>query len=629
MLLFCRFTKILVAIFTLICLNAAQANYLFSPQLQIELDTLKTNPRAVIDTYEPQFKNGQASTSSLSKLEVLYLLNQAYYSQLMPEHALNYALEALNEVKSEVDSLWYNTILVDLSLAYELTGQASIANQYAQSAIAWAQANENYVLLQKAYLAKGLNELTLGQYDQALGTFGIAYQMSNKYSGTLPTGHIAYHIALAHEYSGNDAQAIVFFEQATDYYKDTDQIIDYSDALYGLARAHKLVGNYDVAFTLFMQSMDISVERNDIQGQAYTFKELSGIYLHNNDVNNAHLALIEALKKFTIANNPYMLAEVHRLLAQFAKNSESVGHAIHLTEIALTYTSGDSLKPHYINLLALKSELLALRGEYQSAYKTSQLAFKEQQNYSKQNSKENYERLRAEFNLLQTEDQNRLLLLENDKVVNQLVAKQQQSYLLIACILLMITITVAAMLLYMQSKRVQGKLSALANTDSLTQLSNRRTAFATLSRQLKLARREKYPLAIALLDLDHFKQINDKYGHPAGDKILIGFAKLASNMFRDSDTIARIGGEEFLFIFPYTSVQMAQDLIIEFTDKLRFDEAVTHVIGEALTCSVGITDASLYESEQVAITIADKAMYNAKRIGRDAIVIDNDDAIPA
>ena len=122
-----------------------------------------------------------------------------------------------------------------------------------------------------------------------------------------------------------------------------------------------------------------------------------------------------------------------------------------------------------------------------------------------------------------------------------------------------------------------------------------------MSTQLKLARRENYELAIALVDLDFFKKINDKYGHPAGDQILLGFANLASQMFRESDTIARIGGEEFLFIFPYTRVDQAQDLIIEFTEKLRFSEAVTTAINEALTCSVGITNPLLYKNGQEAI----------------------------
>lgn len=619
------FFRIIIA-FHLLCLASfALADDRISPALEAELDVLKDKPQLIIDTYLEQTTKASPGKSVFSPLEIYYLLNQAYYSQLMPQDALEQALNAYDLVKGEPDTWWHNNILVQLSMAYELTGQATTAVKYAERAVAWAKINKDFSLLQKGYIAKGLNELTLGKYDIALNSFSEAYYLSSQHEGTLPAGNVAYYIALAHEYSGDNKEAIRYFEEATRYYKETDKILDYSDALYGLARAYKTSGDYTRSLKLFMQSMEISLQLGDTQGQAYTYKELSGIHIHNGDVNKAHLSLIEALKNFTLSNNPYMLAEVHKQLAEFAKDQESVKQSIHLTNIALEYADGDSLKPTYIELLALKSELLALTDEYKLAFEASRTAFLEYKEYAKQNNEENFERLRAEFSLTTAEDKNRLLELANQNVNAQLEAKQQQSYFLIVVVMFLITITFLAVFAYIQSKRVQKKLASLANTDPLTKLSNRRTAFNSLAVKLRLAKRESFPLSIALVDLDFFKQINDKYGHPTGDKILVGFATLASDMFRTSDTIARIGGEEFLFIFPYTDTTQAQELIIEFTDKLRCDDSITAIIDEALTCSVGITDAAKCTSEQDAIIIADRAMYRAKNIGRDAIVIDEND----
>lgn len=604
--------------------NVAYSSEPFSDALRSELDITRDNPRQIIEKYERFIANPDTEKSPLSEKETFYLLSKAYYSQVMPEQTLKYAVKAFETVKSGPDSWWHNKLLVGLSLAFELNGQASTAQKYVSRALTWAQKNEHYALLQDAYLAQGLNELTLGKYDFALNSFTTAYHMSTEYPETLPTGHTAYFIALVHEYSNNNGDAIEFFEEATQYYKETNQVVDYSDALYGLARAHKITGNDDEALKIFSQSMDISVSLGDIQGQAYTYKELSGIYLRKDDINKAHLSLIKALKMFTIANNIYMLAEVHHKLAVLAMNKQTTPHAIHLTQIAISFSKGESLQKQYIELLSLQGNLLAKTNQYKLAFESNKLALEEQTKYSNKSSEENFERSRAELNLLRTENENKFLALENDKVLTELQAKQQQSYLLILTVVLLITISIGAVILYLQSKRAQINLSSLASTDPLTKLANRRTAFTTLAAQLKLAKREEYELAIALVDLDLFKQINDKYGHPAGDKILVAFANLASQMFRASDTIARIGGEEFLFIFPYTSVNKAQDLIIEFTEQLRFHEDVTLTINEALTCSVGITNALLYESEQEAISIADKAMYRAKNIGRDAIVIDTE-----
>ena len=618
---------VLKTIYLICCIcftSVVHSSDTFSVALQAELEKIKDKPRQIIDEYELIVKSGESTKSLLNNKEIFHLLSQAYYSLLMPDQALEYAKKALELVKSEPDSWWYHVILVDLSLAYELTGQAITAQKHAERAVAWAKKNDQFVLLQNALLAQGVNELTLGKYDDALNSFTTAFKMSTQYSDTLPAGNIAYYIALAHEYSNNNHDAIMFFEQASEYYKQTNQVINFSDALYGLARAYKMTGNYQKALTLFIQSLDISLSLDDLQGQAYTYKELSGVYLSQNNLESAHLSLVKSLKMFAVANNMYMLADVHKQLAEIAKSQHAIPHAINLTKIALSYAQGESFKPHYISLLALQGDLLALSNEYKQAFEASRLAFIEQQKYSKQSNEENYDRMRAEFNFIKSEDENRLLALENDKVIDKLQAKQQQSYLLIMMVIMLITISVAAVILYLQSKNAQIKLSSLANTDPLTKLANRRTAFDTLSVQIKLAKREKFELAIALIDLDLFKHINDKYGHPAGDQILVSFAYLATVMFRTTDTIARIGGEEFLLIFPYTSVNEAQDLIIEFTDKLRFDDSVTSVINEALTCSVGITDAAMFDSEQEAISIADKAMYRAKKLGRDAIVIDNE-----
>jgi diguanylate cyclase (GGDEF)-like protein len=600
--------------------SVTHASDTFSIALQAEIEKIKDNPRHIIEKYELVLAN--KSSSPLSDKEIFYLLTQAYYAQLLPEQSLEYAVKAYELVKANPDTWWHNVINVDLSLAFELNGQASTAQKYAKLALNWAQENEYYVLLQKAHLAQGLNELTLGKYDFALNSFSNAYQMSSQFPDALPTGHIAYYIALAHEYSDSNGDAIVFFEQATEFYKQTNQIVDYSDALYSLARVHKKIGNYERALALFTESMDISVSLGDIQGQAYTYKELSGIYLNQTEITKAHSSLIKSLKMFTRANNIFMLAEVHSKLAEIANGQQAISQALHLTKIAISFAQGESLKPQYISLLALQAELLAKSKQYKQAFESSHLALSEHQKHSSKSSEENYERSRAELNLLKSENENKYLALENDKVVTELQAEQQQTYLLILAVILLITISIAAVILYLQSKLAQQKLSALANTDPLTKLANRRTAFNTLSIQLKLAQREEYELAIALVDLDFFKKINDKYGHPTGDKILLCFANLASEMFRKSDTIARIGGEEFLFIFPYTNVIKAQNLIIEFTEKLRFSEPVTMLINEPLTCSVGITNPLFYENEQEAISAADKAMYRAKNIGRDAIFID-------
>lgn len=344
--------------------------------------------------------------------------------------------------------------------------------------------------------------------------------------------------------------------------------------------------------------------------------------INDSAANDEHLKLIEALISCTESDNQQIIVDINKQLATLHLDSDSLHQALHLTNIAISNAHTQTDTNTYINLLLLKSKVFAQLQMFEQAYTTISIAFEKRQLNDDSANPITQKPLNAEINLANEVDENRLLALENASVNAQLKNKHHQSYVLYLAILFLLSISTAAIFMYIQSKRAEQRFAELANTDELTQLANRRTAFSMLTLQQKIAKREKFNLSLALVDLDNFKQINDKFGHPAGDQILQNFANMAKGMFRQSDLIARIGGEEFLFIFPYTSVDKAQELMNEFTEKLRFDESVKEIISRPLTCSIGIVDAAQSESEHEAIKRADKAMYNAKSVGRDAIVVD-------
>lgn len=593
---------------------------------------IESAPKTVVTEYNNRLEDLKSDPSASHKeiAAIHYILSQAFYSRIFAQQAVEQANFALQLLENDKQSLIYNKVLIAASLAYELAGQAKTAKPMAEKALAWAVFNNNKLLQQEALVAAGLNDLTLGAYDAALESFNKAYFLSETPSGQVKSaadqpelmaqGHIAYHIALVHEYDGNQLAAIKFFEQSKQYYKSNQETLSYSDALYGLARANKFNGNGEEALKLFEESLGISIELNDIQGQAYTYKELSGLYLELALFEKAHLSLVKALQYFSQSNNPYMLSEVNKQLAEFARSQNQILHASKLVDIALEYANGDSLRPHFIQLHKLKSLLQADSDDYESAYKSLVISYDEKIKYDGIINKETYERLRAEFSLAEKENENRVLAAKNLQANMNLTAQHHHKMLLSLLAVLLFTIAAAALFLYRQSKTAQTQLALLANTDSLTKLANRRTAFNSLALQIKLAKRERYDLSIALIDLDHFKNINDQLGHPVGDKVLQIFASLATEQFRSSDIIARIGGEEFLFIFPFTNIEKAQALIIDFTDNVKETKVLSKLIGKQLTCSVGVVSAIDYEDEISAITAADRLMYKAKDIGRDAII---------
>jgi len=168
-------------------------------------------------------------------------------------------------------------------------------------------------------------------------------------------------------------------------------------------------------------------------------------------------------------------------------------------------------------------------------------------------------------------------------------------------------------------------LQQMATQDMLTGLMNRRVMIDTLEAELKLAERHGYPLSLALIDLDHFKHINDTHGHQVGDEVLKTFARLSEVNLREVDRMARWGGEEFLCLLPRVPADEARLAI----DRLRetFQEAqITGHPKVRFSFSAGIAHARPGETIDQWVERADRALYAAKHQGRNQCVVSTERA---
>jgi diguanylate cyclase (GGDEF)-like protein len=157
----------------------------------------------------------------------------------------------------------------------------------------------------------------------------------------------------------------------------------------------------------------------------------------------------------------------------------------------------------------------------------------------------------------------------------------------------------------------------MAVSDELTRLPNRRAMLETLASSTSHARRGLLPVTIAMLDLDHFKRINDMQGHAAGDAVLVGFADLARPLLREGDVLGRWGGEEFLLVLPGASPEQAQQVLYRLQAAVR-DQLLT---GRPVTFSAGVAAHRGTESVETLLCRADAALYKAKHAGRDRVAL--------
>lgn len=166
-------------------------------------------------------------------------------------------------------------------------------------------------------------------------------------------------------------------------------------------------------------------------------------------------------------------------------------------------------------------------------------------------------------------------------------------------------------------------VTADANTDSLTGLPNRRCFLGTLGKEIRRSQRHAHPLSLAMIDVDEFKEVNDTYGHDAGDKVLQSLAQLFVKEFRDYDLVGRLGGEEFAVIFPDTKMSGANVSCERLLDKVR--RARTTVNSEQIYCtvSIGLTELQSDTRDTTALLKrADQLMYEAKVDGRNRVILD-------
>jgi diguanylate cyclase (GGDEF)-like protein len=162
-------------------------------------------------------------------------------------------------------------------------------------------------------------------------------------------------------------------------------------------------------------------------------------------------------------------------------------------------------------------------------------------------------------------------------------------------------------------------ITRLMNTDPLTGLTNRRQLSERMDVELSKARRHDHPLSALMMDIDHFKSINDTYGHGAGDAVLFGVAEILKQTCRKEDIVARYGGEEFVVLLPDSPAAAALDC----AERIRkaIEGSVFPEIDRKVTASLGATLFAPTDTEESFIQRADAALYEAKASGRNRVVL--------
>lgn len=175
-----------------------------------------------------------------------------------------------------------------------------------------------------------------------------------------------------------------------------------------------------------------------------------------------------------------------------------------------------------------------------------------------------------------------------------------------------------------ERKRLEKDLKEMAHTDSLTGVMNRRHFFKRANNEISRHQRFNHPMAILMLDIDHFKSVNDTFGHPAGDKVLKSLTSLLKNKLRKVDLIARIGGEEFAVLLVETPETRAIKIAHRILKSVKQKQITYGDQTISISVSIGVSPTLMTDKKETVenlISRADSALYRAKNSGRNTIKI--------
>jgi diguanylate cyclase (GGDEF)-like protein len=184
-----------------------------------------------------------------------------------------------------------------------------------------------------------------------------------------------------------------------------------------------------------------------------------------------------------------------------------------------------------------------------------------------------------------------------------------------------IAVSLTVLMVSMSKERGEHEQRLFALSDPLTGLLNRRAYLTQAQRQIRLEKQQERPLSLLILDLDHFKLVNDRYGHDTGDRVLVKFAAVLEANVRGSDQVFRMGGEEFCCLLPGTT--LAEGLVVGRRICAEFSAGFVEAMGAKIRCTVSVgvssTEITGYNIDELQAS-ADAAVYEAKARGRNLAV---------
>lgn len=390
-----------------------------------------------------------------------------------------------------------------------------------------------------------------------------------------------------------------------------------------LAWAQFKAGDTAAARLSFEQVLTLSSEIADVSGTMRAHEGLAEVLLREQDaegaLHHARLALTQARAKeglrFRLVTAQTQVVEA---LAQLGRNAELAPQVDSLRAMVEQDPSTHTA------VLVSRSAARGLRalGRHAEAYQELEKFVELTATDQRQQRERDAQQLQARYDAVRRDAENKELRHAAEVARLELDARNQRQRALWAVVAALGLALAGGGVYFARALRRRHRLAELALRDELTGAPNRRAVLAFAREQLSLARRLDVPLSLALIDMDRFKQINDRHGHAIGDRVLDAFVRAATRELRGQDRLGRWGGEEWLLVMPGTRCDEMPGVFQRLRDAM-VDQVVPGLpVPHGVTFSMGAAERQMgLDTVEALVAEADRHLYRAKAQGRDALSV--------
>jgi len=486
-----------------------------------------------------------------------------------------------------------------------------------------AEATESKKLLSDSYSAIASALANNLKDAEALKYYHKAYILTQELDDELEMAYLNIQMSRSYSYIHDDDKAIHLANEAISYFHDNEYYYDELFAQNILASIYMPMKEYDKAVATYQKMLELSklIETENLADIAYLGLARTYLAKKENDKARHYFNLYqkytpESTATFTQIDDLVLSAKIAFADKDIVFAEENVIKA----EAILSKLDSQTALTWDINILDFKADIAVYKEDFENAYLFQKEARKKLKSFQSTEREE----VRSKYKVMFDTDQALLKnqLLERDKQLNKIALESsEQQHKLQTSLTITISLLALGLIFFIYRQRKNSAiLHKLANTDTLTELANRRYTFIYAENMLIQAKKNKQDFAIIIFDIDHFKKINDTYGHSGGDIALKDIAAIANEYVRNNDILGRIGGEEFLVILPNTSAKQAYDV----AERIRHAIEIKDITlgGEVVNISASFGISQLAQNQPNFNQIfheADIALYQAKNSGRNRI----------